>query len=100
MGDDDSLILPERFAFIFKSEAERAATARPSEQYKQSPQSIADKSVVVMDCGQCGVSQTASTVLRSRSMLNSRDAIEKQTRIVTADGRESMMDGQARGQTA
>ena len=45
---DDSVIVPERFAFIFKSETKRAAMARPSE---QSPQSITDKSVVVVDCG-------------------------------------------------
>ncbi len=61
------MIVPERFAFIFKNETERAAMARPS---VQSPQSITDKSVVV---------------------LNSRDVIEKQTRIVTADGKESMI---------
>ncbi len=78
MGDDteDSVIVPERFAFIFKSATERAATARPSE---QSPQSITDKSAVVMDCG---ASQTITG-----SLLNSRDVIEKQTRIVTADGK-------------
>ena len=82
VGDDteDSVIVPERFAFIFKNETERAAMARPS---VQSPQSITDKSVVVMDCG---ASQTIT-----ESLLNSRDVIEKQTRIVTADGKEGMV---------
>ncbi len=70
VGDDtdDSVIIPERFAFIFKNETERAAVARPS---VQSPQSITDKSVVVMDCG---ASQTITG-----SLLNSSSVIEKQT---------------------
>ena len=53
--------------------------ARPSGQY---PQSITDKSVLVMDCR---ASQTIT-----RSLLNCSDVRELQTRIVTADGKESM----------
>ena len=74
VGDDteDSVIVHERFAFIFKNhdKTERAAMARPS---KQSPQSITDKSVVVMDCG---ASQTITG-----SLLNSRDVIKSKPEL-------------------
>ena len=53
--------------------------ARPSGQL---PQSITDKSVIVMDCG---ASQTITG-----SVLNCSDIREKITKIVTADGKESM----------
>ena len=82
VGDDtdDTVIIPERFAYILKNETERAAMARPS---GQSPQSITDKSILVMDCG---ASQTITG-----SLLNCSDVHEKTTKIVTADGKESMI---------
>jgi hypothetical protein len=53
--------------------------ARPSE---QSAQAIKDKSVLVMDCG-------ASTKITG-SLLHCTEVNEKQTKITTADGAETM----------
>jgi hypothetical protein len=73
------VIIPSRYAYLFRLKTKKAAMARPSD---QSTKVIREKSVSVMDCG---ASQTITS-----SLINCKDMMEKVTIIETANGVESM----------